>query len=183
MDNNHNVDSQINDTHNFESKINNSHSFASIIINSRIYEIVVSNFASTNSWFAKFINNNIITNTPIKSIGNLSGHFISNSIMTVVNTVTNLTGVLSANFIETNTIKAVIKSSQNMGNAIIILTDNIVARMSSLFRVTTTNRISSQNIITASLVGYKYYLLSDWDASYLSTLDSMNLQDMDYQIV
>ena len=182
MDNNHNVDSQITSTHSFESKINNNHSFASKIINSKLYEVIVSSFTSTNSWFAKIINNNIITNTPIHSTGNLLGHFISNSTM-AVNNIANLTGILSASFINKNTIKAVIKSSQNMGNAIIILTDNIVARMSSLFRVTTTNRISSQNIITASLVGYKYYLVSDWDSNNLSDLDAMNLQDMDYQVV
>ena len=182
MDNNHNFDSQVTSTHSFESKINNSHSFASKIINSKLYEVIVSSFTSTNSWFAKFINNNVIINSSIQSTGNLLGHFISNSIITV-KSLMNITGIFTVKFVESNTIKAIIKSSQNMGTATIILVDNIVARISSLFRITTTNKIIAQNNINVTLVGKKYYLLSDWDASYLSALDSMNLQDMDYQIV
>jgi hypothetical protein len=179
MDNNHNVDSQITSTYNFESKINNRHSFASKIINSRLYEVIVSSFTSTNSWFAKFINNNIITNTSIKSIGNLYTVFISNSLMTV-KTLINITGVFTIKFVETNTIKAIIKSSQNMGTATVILANKIVARMSSLFRITSANNIASHNIIAATIIGRKYYLLSDWDSYNMSDLDAMNLSAMDY---
>jgi hypothetical protein len=180
--NNHNFDSQIIDTHSFESKINNTHSFTSIIINSRIYEIVLSGFTQTNSWFARFADKNQITVNAIKSIGNLSANFISISVMTV-KTVMNFTGVLSANFVENNNIKAIIKSSQNMGTATIILTNNIVARMSSLFRIATTNKITTQNTITATLVGKKYYTLSDWYGYNLSDLYTKTLDEMSFHIV
>ena len=183
MTSKHQYSSDVTETHSFTSKLNNQHSFLTDVTNTRIFNIIVDAFKSTNTLFAKFTNQNIVTINPIHSIGHLTASFISNNIVTVTQTISNLSGHLSANVINNNIVTAIIKSFRHMDSVTSTMANNLTIKIKGTIHVKNVNTSIDANIVTATIIGRKYYLLSDWDGSNLSTLDSMNLSAMDYQIV
>jgi hypothetical protein len=183
MSNKHQYSSDVTETHQFTSKLNNIHSFASDITNSRIYNIIVSAFTASTSLFVKVVNNNIVTIKPIRSVAHLSINVVNNNIVTFNNAIAKYSSHLSVNVVNNNIVTTIIKSFSHMNNVAVVLSNNVTARIGSTGHIKNVNTIASHNIVTATITGKKYYLLSDWDGNNLNTLDSMNLSAMDYQIV
>ena|ERR1035437_3160620 len=168
---------------NLESTINNKKSFISTIISKINFESMLDGFTPSYTWLAKFIQNNTITVSKINLL--ISGHanFISGSLNILVdNAKITLNSNPTARFIQNNIINAVMSMIKSAGNATFRNISNIYTRLIDKVFVNSVS-ISSNEIITVTIVAKKYYLVSDWDASLLSDLDSMNLLDMDYQVV
>ena len=185
MSNKHTYTSQITERHEYESQIKNSHSFFSIIRNSHFYESIIDGISTiaSNSWFAKFIQTNRITISKTNLAMKFKARFYQASSMRISNTAVSLSQLLKPVFKQYNNISARMNIFMRMGNLKIVSYNNIIARMTDQVNIKSVKMIVEPVVIKADMTVKKYYLLSDWDSSSLSTLDTMNLSDMDYQIV
>jgi hypothetical protein len=167
---NHNFDSKIDNQHSFESKIDNLHRFDSIINIIRYFESIVdAGYFNSDFWKADFgsainivvgtIHSSTRISTPV-SIGPIS--FVVNRLLVELKTNQ------KAEFISTHTIFAILKMATRIGAV--------------GFQTSVPSTIP-QITMVASPTFRKYYMLDDWDAELLSTLDTMNLSAMDYQTV
>jgi hypothetical protein len=151
------------------------------------HDLTVTGFTSTLASRTYFRQFNTITMSGISFKNSSSASFIIEpTIITASLSGIKIKTILTGSFLQYNTITTLITQpslSQRGGSAIfkeyntMTIYPNIYINVSSIF-------ISTGSIfISSSPVSQKYYVLSDWDGSNLSALDSKTLIQMDYQIV
>lgn len=183
MTNQHNFDSSIGENYNFDSTIERYHNFNSYITKDENYNLVIDNILQTDSWFIQFLQNNELSiNFP--SI-NISSEIIFNSDnnISIVQDYINTNEQISVSFVQENTIEFIQSLELDMGS----ITFNSANTIEILFL----NSIDGNTLVISipqvdidfDVTQHKYYMLSDWDASLLSDLDSKNLVEMDYEVV
>jgi len=90
---------------------------------------------------------------------------------------------MSGSFLQYNNISAAPLLNQIAGSALFVQNNTINAYPVMYANIPNTFISTGSIFISACPIALKYYMLSDWDGSSLSSLDSLTLQQMDYQIV
>ena len=194
MSNQHSFDSTIIQKHEIDSIIENKHSFVSSLIKSHAFESIVNGFRSSLVWdqplgkyFAywseKFITNTNIAVTTIKIRTRIFSEFSSSVGMTVNRLLISTEIRPRAEFISYTAISAIMKIVQKMGLATFSSPSILEIRMRDTVKVKVVNRSLSATTFEAVITAKDYYLVSEWDSSLLSALDTKTLAEMDYQIV
>ena len=181
MSNKHSFNSYIRNSRMFTSLISRSHSFNSYIRNSHSFGIITVEIETATSWFIDIHNKfemgfsqialrfNLISNVSVK---NITLGFTSSLIK--------LTQSMSVPIsIKAPIINAIMKMSQNMGIANVIIPNAITASMNQNMTLGNPNITLASVYIVPTITCEQYYMVSYFDGSLLSDLDSILLSDMD----
>ena len=182
--NEHSFSSNTTPSQSFFSKVGTPKTFFSTITKQQWFESTIVGFTKTTSWLATFTADSAI------SIPTIMGNFFgvtasfSGSVVTSVNrTDTIITHKPQTTIHSFVPIVARINEIKNMGVATFQSISSMVVNSLEnipLFGVL----FSNGNLpITATATVVKMYVVSDWDSSLLSVLDSKTLNEMDYQVL
>ena len=183
MTNQYSFDSSIVENYNFDSTIKKNHNFNSCIVKNENYNIVIDNVLQTDSWFIQFLQINGLS-IDFPSI-NISSEIIfeSNSEVSIIQDDISINELLEIHFAQENIVRFTPYLELDMGS----ITFNSYNTMEALvlnFMGGNTIVISIPQVsIDFDVTQHKYYMLSDWDSSLLSDLDSKNLIEMDYEVL
>lgn len=180
---NFNFDSNLAEKHEIESKIINQHSFSSSILNSYVFESIVDGFLVSATWFIKFASNTGINISSVKTISRGVAQFATTTGMAVDRLLVSVGIRPRAEFITTTAISVIMSAIQRAGLVNFSSPSNFEVRMRDLVKVNSVNTFLTATNLQVDATANQYYLVSDWDASLLSTLDTMMLSEMDSQIV
>jgi hypothetical protein len=180
MNNRHNFDSIIQNQKNFNVVSNNKNQFESIISNQHFFEIIFSgSFIQGEVWNANFEQTiNLETNIIVTNYGRVE---ISSSFSSVINPV--LIQYLNIVTSASCSMELIIDSLINMPSMELYLSSNIEGILSQNIKIN-----SIETMIETSYMEFvpeyrHYFLLNNYTGSMLDVLDSMLLQDMDYELV
>ncbi len=180
MNNRHNFDSIIQNQKNFNVVSNNKNQFESIISNRHFFEIIFSgSFINGEIWNASFDQTIALeANIIITSYGRTE---ISSSFSSIVNPV--LIQYLNIITSASCSMELTLDSLINIPSMELYLSNNIEG---TLFQNIKINNI--ETMIESSYMEFvpeyrHYFLLNNYSGSMLDVLDSMLLQDMDYELV
>lgn len=180
MSKQHNFRSNIIDRHNFNSTIDKNHNFTSTILDSFRFRSVIENI-STN--ISRLIN---VSQDITFSIQNIyySKQAIINLAIGKINVevsriISNLQLNLNANFSQSININSVPKLFQEIRSVTCQLSNTISANMILKQSAILNLSLNDINIIVNPTYN-QHHLVSDWDASLLSEMDSLTLSELDY---
>jgi hypothetical protein len=166
-----------------ESTIIEKKIFYSKIIDRKIFSSIVDKYTPSSTLFARFRNIGNISISSINSETKIKNTIMIGNMNIVVNSnATSLNQLPKINMVFRSLILPILKMEKRADNTVIFNNSNITARGTGRISVKASVFTSSASII-AVITGKKYYLVNEWDNSMLNTLDSSNLQAMDYQSV
>lgn len=180
---NFNFDSSLAEKHEIESKIENQHSFSSTLLNSHAFESIVDGFLVSATWFIKFASSTGINISSVKTISRSLAQFTTVTGMAVDRLLVNVGIRPRVEFITATAISVIMSAIQKMGLVNFSSPSNFEVRMRDLVKVNSVNIFLTTTDFQTTATANQYYLVSDWDASLLSTLDTMLLSELDSQIV
>jgi hypothetical protein len=180
----YNYNSTIVERHDFNSTIKKISNYDSILVYKRYFNSSMDGFAQTNTYYVKFIQPSVLNISGISFARSASAIFSASPMNFTVNSnLMSLSNSSSAIFIQNSRMGSNARTDVSISG--------ITFNQGSNFTLTTNNQLninsfvfnSSSIVFSACPVVADYYLLSDWDASNLSDLDTKTLQEMDYQSV
>jgi hypothetical protein len=179
----HNFDIRTDTVQSFGSKNNNIHSFSPPVVLQRFFSLIINGYATAATRQVQLSSNltiriNSITKK-VKSLANLaitSTISVNNSLISLV--FRRPVRIVMSNFMAiTPRLKQRVAGIGLYGNTKIEIGPRIIQR------ITSTNNIVINTQIQITPTRLQYYLLSDWSGSNLSSLDGMNLSDLDYKVL
>lgn len=181
MSNKHSFSSYIRNSRMFNSFIDSSHSFNSYIRNSHSFGVITGEIETATSWFVDIHNKFEIGFSQISLRFNLISNIsIKNITLGFTSSLIKLTQSMSVPIsIKAPIINAIMKMSQNMGVANIIIPNDITVSMNQNLILGSPNITLASVYMVPTITCEQYYMLSYFDGSLLSDLDSKMLSEMD----